>query len=806
MGVIAFKRILRISNRSQILKEDHHVYPFWSDEYRCWVLSTWHPAYIMRGQHHLSSVVQFAFRRALEIATGGLTLTKPLYQLDPDPMTFSKWVDDYLAVLQVDPTGTFLSYDIETPYKTGKGEDDLAKEDDEDYTILRCAFAYRPGEAVSIPWTASYMADLSRLFKSAGPKLGWNSALYDEPRVVYSLGHPLGGDQIDAMLAWHVLNSALDKRLGFVTPFYVQNTEMWKHLSTAEPAFYNAKDADMALQIWLGVSADLRTNNLWHVFDRHIVQLNRLLSYMSRTGVKLDLSLRQEAEDKLTALLVDLDEGMEAAVPTDARQLKLFAKPPKDTTGMIQVPGMRKTTKCPLCSKLDVKADHYKKVGVKKLKAGVTENPCVGLKSLKVALPSEQWAKPLPFKLSKLALIRYQRSLRHQAILNRDRKITFDEKAIMRLRKKYPDDPLYRLILEFRGVQKLRGTYVGITQPNGVVKGGMPVGKDGRVHATTTHNPSTLRTAMQDPNMQNLPRPQEGDALENMIRNMIIASPGHIFYARDFSGIEAKIVGYEALYPEYIRLCNLDVHSFYTAWALSQIRPGAIPTNDLPQLSWDDAKLGASLRWIKSEFGAERNNLYKHLVHGANFMQGAKGATDTILRMTGQEVPVSTVARVMNVYFELFPKIRKWHGLLLAQADKDGFLRNPFSYVHRFHSVYSWEKFGNTWQKEPGPQANQVIAFLPQSTAAGIIKEAMLRLWDNHFDAVGQHMRLLVHDEIFLEIPVDQLENVDRICKLEMERPILEMKMPADWNMGTHFVVSTEAKLGERWGLMKEIK
>ena len=266
------------------------------------------------------------------------------------------------------------------------------------------------------------------------------------------------------------------------------------------------------------------------------------------------------------------------------------------------------------------------------------------------------------------------------------------------------------------------------------------------------------------------------------------------------SGIEAKIVGYEALYPEYIRLCNLDVHSFYTAWALSQVKPGAIPVNDLPQLSWDDDKLRARLKEIKKDFGRERNNLYKHLVHGANFMQGAKGATDTILRMTGQIVPVSTVSRVMSIYFELFPKIRKWHTLLLAQANRDGFLRNPFGYVHRFHSVYTWEKIGNEWQKEPGPSANQVIAFLPQSTAAGIIKEAMLRLWDHHYDAVAQYLRLLVHDELFFEVPLDHLEVVDRICRLEMEKPILQMKMPADWNMGEYFMVSTEAKQGECWG------
>jgi uracil-DNA glycosylase family 4 len=809
LGKTAFTRILNIDIKNPLLKEDYYCYPFWSEDYQAWVLAAAHPSYLMRGKHHEVPVLQFAFRRALEIANGGLVINRPPYLLDPEPMVFSGWVDDYLSALVADPLNTFLSYDIETPYKTGKGEDDLAKEDDDEtYTILRCAFSYRPGESVSVPWTAPYLADLSRLFASDGPKVGWNNELYDGPRV--SAQVTLNGDQIDAMLAWHVLNSALDKRLGFVTPFYVQTTSMWKHLSNSEPAFYNAKDADMALQNWLGIRDDLKSNGLWKVFDRHIIDLNRIYSYMSRKGVLLDLTLRQEAETKLSAELAEMETAIANAVPLEVLQLKPYAKPPKDLTGLVEINGVRKTTKCPVCSTLDVKAAHYKSIGKKKLAKGEPENPCLDNKSIKVTLPAKQWALPLPFKLSNQALQRYQRVMKHQPIMTRAKgpvkpRPTYDDKAITKLIIKYPNDKLYPLVGDFRAVQKLLGTYVGITQENGRIKGGMPTGKDGRIHPTLSHNPATLRSACQDPNMQNLPRPNTADpaANENLIRNMIMAAPGHILYARDFSGIEAKIVGYEAMYPEYIRLCNLDVHSFYTAWALSQIKPGSIPTNDLPLLGWDDAKLGQRLKEIKKEFGRERNNLYKHLVHGANFMQGAKGATDTILRMTGQVVPVQTVSRVMQIYFELFPKIKRWHGLVLAQADKDGFLRNPFGYVHRFHSVYSWELFGKDWQKQPGPQANQVVAFLPQSTAAGIIKESMLRLWNDHRESAGQFLRLLVHDELFFEVPDDKWETLDAVCKTEMERPIKEMKMPADWNMGEYFVVSTEEKKGLRWGSMK---
>lgn len=871
LGKTAFMRVLGLDSKqaSGLLKEDYYCYPFWSINYNCWVIAAAHPGYLMKGKHHEVPVLVFAFRRALEIASHGLTLAKPTYLLDPDPAIFSNYVDDYLKELAANPSSTFLSYDIETPYKRGKAEDQIAKEDEEDYTILRVAFAFRPNEAVSVPWTAAHYTDFQRLFASSGAKLGWNSDVYDRPRVEFHLGERIKGDHLDGMLAWHVLNSALPKGLGFVAPFYAQTSSMWKHLSSAEPAFYNAKDADMALQIWLGVKEDLRTNNLWEVFDRHVIQLNRVYEFMSSKGVLLDKDKRQAAEDKLTAMLESSEAAIAAVIPQEVLQLKPFAKTPKEVldardrvlnnilltvgsdgfeippygsidkrvaeiTGLVQIPGQRKTTKCPLCSKLDVKADHYKstikqtdkckRCGAQRRKhcwgtpgeghalgcnlmhhefVGDPDNPCCGEKSVKVAIPATVWAKPLPFKLSNQSLRRYQAHMKQRPVLTpKERKVTFDDKAITKLMNSYPNDKLYPLIGEFRANQKLLGTYIGRTQSNGKQKGGMQTGRDGRIHPTVTHNPSTLRSAMQDPNMQNLPRPQGPDDPASLIRGMIVASPGSILYARDFSGIEAKIVGYEALYPEYIRLCNLDVHSFYTAWALSQVRPGAIPTNDLPQLSWDDEKLGKRLKEIKKEFGKERNNLYKHLVHGANFMQGAKGATDTILRMTGQFVPVSTVSRVMNVYFELFPNIKKWHSKVLAQADRDGYLRNPFGYVHRFHSVYSWEKWGNEWDKKPGPQANEVVAFLPQSTAAGIIKESMLRIWDSHPD-VGQFLRLLVHDELFFECPEDQLEHVDSICKMEMEKPITQMKQPPSWGMGDHFLVTTEAKQGYIWGEMK---
>lgn len=463
LGKIAFKRIMDYTDRSPILKEDYLCYPHWNEKYRVWVVAADHPSYLMRGYHHLVPIMTFAFQRALEIARGGFALEQPQYILDPEPVHFKSWVVEYKKAYQADPDNTFLSYDIETPHKQGKDEEKVAKEEDDDYTILRCSFSYKPGNAVSVPWQAQYRPMLEELFHHPGAKVGWNLA-YDSPRVRYD-GLDIRGDELDGMLAWHVLNTSMPKGLGFVTPFYAQRLGMWKHLSSIEPAFYNAVDADAALRCWLGIRKDLVKNNLWGVFENHIIRLNRVLSYMSNKGVLRDEELRSQAELKLKGLLVEIQKGIEGAIPDEARSYKIYKKKPRSVDGMVQVAGDASTKRCPACGSTGVSAIHFKTIGVKRLKKGEPENTCFGHKAEKTIIPAKLWAKPLPFKLSMKSMTAYQRARKHRAIVNwKEKKVTFDAVAIERLAKLYPRDPLYPQILDFRSNQKLLSTYVGITE------------------------------------------------------------------------------------------------------------------------------------------------------------------------------------------------------------------------------------------------------------------------------------------------------------------------------------------------------
>lgn len=462
LGRTAFKRVMGYEDKGPIMALDYLCYPHWNERYGAWVVASDHPAYLVRGSTHLVPVMTFAAQRAVEIGASGVAPDVSIYLEDPPPAVFAQWVADYKRYRAINPSETYLSYDIETPYKLKKrNEDEMAKEEGEDYTILRCSFSYIPGHAISVPWSAQYMPWLEELFNSQSQMVGWNSENFDWPRIAHQI--PVSGDNIDGMLAWHVLNSSLPKSLGFVTPFYVHNATIWKHEATNRPAWYNCRDADYALQCFLGIQRDLKAAHLWdEVFKVHVIEAARVLAYMSGQGVVLDATARDEAEVKVGGMLEEIEASIEHVVPIEARELKVYQKTPADTSGMVQVQGSVKTTQCPKCGAMGVKADHFKSVGVKKLKGGAVENVCVGLKSIKVSVVTQLWALPQPFKISKVSMLRYQSVMRHQPIIDtREKKVTFDEKAIERLQKLYPLDTLYPLILEQRSLSKLLGTYIG---------------------------------------------------------------------------------------------------------------------------------------------------------------------------------------------------------------------------------------------------------------------------------------------------------------------------------------------------------
>lgn len=336
------------------------------------------------------------------------------------------------------------------------------------------------------------------------------------------------------------------------------------------------------------------------------------------------------------------------------------------------------------------------------------------------------------------------------------------------------------------------------------LEGGFPIWPDGRVHTTLTHNPSTLRLSSVGPNLQNIPRGNDSE-IAKWVKECFVASPGQVLWERDFSAIEAVLVGYFAGSPTYIRFAKLGVHAYLASHIANQ------PAN----LGWSDADLRGYFKRLKGELPVVYDTA-KRIVHGSNYMMTP--------RKMAYEYPetfktIKDAGKLQGLYYDLFPEIQLWHKNLCNRVDgtkkrvDDGttpvdpwtlgicHVRNPFGYTHRFYNVLDWQRVENEWFSSYGEDAKRLVAFLPQSTAAAIIKRAGKRLWYD-YPNVGETMRLWVHDSIMGEVSPPHLDECMEVSRLVMEEPILELPLDPAWNMGPYLTIGTEGKSGQSWATL----
>ncbi len=639
----------------------------------------------------------------------------------------------------------------------------------------------------------------------------------------------INGNNHDGMDAFHILNSDLRKGLGFTTPFFCHHQAMWKHEASNTPALYNAIDASAAGQNMRGTMKLLKQHGMWDIYKDFILDLDPVFSAMTRAGMPVDLAKRVESSKQLIEKRHDVHTKIESVVPQD---IKLWEPPngyirtPKDTRGMqeITVDAVRHN-ECSICGLHSPPKSHFKaaikhtcsicgskwtakhtapkrggSVCEEGIKVSTETNPCVEGVVVEVVEGEKRWARPVPFKASTQGIQRYQKHFKHPLIYvgkGAERKVTCDEKAIAKLIGRHPEHPFYEYVLDDREYGTIGSRYIGwYDVATGALSGGFPVGRDGRIHGHFRHTPSTLRSSMVSPNLQNIPRGDDS-AVQRLVKQIFIAGHGNIFIERDFSGIEAKIVGYHCGSKDYIRLSSIDVHSYLTAHNL--YREGIFLASDLPDLKWTDADLGDYLKVIKKKYPVKRT-IAKIMVHSSNYRIGPRELCEQHPTVFHN---VKSAAMARAAYYEVFPEIPKWHERLCLQVDKSCVYKNSFGHIQRFYDVLSWTKKGTSWVWDFGVDSKRLIAAGPQSDAAFIGKKALKRMYYNYPDTLAQWLRLFIHDSNLIECPVEQADYADEVMRVEMEKPIEEMPLDPGWGLGNYLAIGSESKRGFSWGEMK---
>ncbi|MFN1551824.1 DNA polymerase I [Vibrio natriegens] len=306
------------------------------------------------------------------------------------------------------------------------------------------------------------------------------------------------------------------------------------------------------------------------------------------------------------------------------------------------------------------------------------------------------------------------------------------------------DYPLPKLILEYRGLAKLKSTYTDKLPK-------MINPTTGRVH-TSYHQAVTAtgRLSSTDPNLQNIPiRNEEG----RRIRQAFVAPTGYKILAVDYSQIELRIMahlsGDQALLDAFRD--GKDIHAATAAEIM-----------------------GVGIDQVSSEQRRRAKAVNFGLIYGMSAFGLAKQLG----------IPRGEAQTYMDKYFERYPGVMQYMEDTRSAAADQGYVETIFG--RRLHLPEI--KSRNGMRRKAAERA--AINAPMQGTAADIIKKAML-LVDQWIQAEGDgRVKLLmqVHDELVFEVEESSLSEIESKVQKLMESAA-ELKVP----------LVAEAGHGDNW-------
>jgi DNA polymerase-1 len=296
---------------------------------------------------------------------------------------------------------------------------------------------------------------------------------------------------------------------------------------------------------------------------------------------------------------------------------------------------------------------------------------------------------------------------------------------------------LPRLILDYRGLAKLRSTYTEklaeIVNP-----------RTGRVH-TSYHQGAvaTGRISSTDPNLQNIPvRTEEG----RRIRQAFIAPPGWKVLAADYSQIELRIMAHLSGDEGLLRAFHAgdDIHRA-TAAEVFGLAPEEVSSNQRRAAK----AINFGLMYGMSAFGLARQ---------LGIDRGE--ASDYMAR-----------------YFSRYPGVHAFMDATREQAHRDGYVETLFG-----RRLYLENLSARNQALRAGAERAAVNAPM-QGTAADIIKRAMIAVaaWLKGRD--DANMLMQVHDELVFEVRADAVEVVREAIRQRMSGAA-ELRVPLVVDVG----------------------
>jgi len=316
--------------------------------------------------------------------------------------------------------------------------------------------------------------------------------------------------------------------------------------------------------------------------------------------------------------------------------------------------------------------------------------------------------------------------------------VSVDEDALLPFEGKFP---IVRKILEYRGLRQLKSTFVDGVLPR--------VDSLGRLHTTfSQHVTPTGRLSSEKPNLQNVPTMRK----DKRFRPLYIAGEGKKLVCADYAQEQLRILAWYSKDASLLAAFESgeDIH----------LRTGAdIFGKDIVSIS------------------SEQRQQAKGVNFGVIFGQSAQGLAEAL------GVTEAEATKFLDRYFKVYDGVKAWVKAVEDFVLKNGYVANAYGRVRPLPWVVDEKKRQEAYRK--------AVNTLVQGTAADYANYAMVRVGKALREGnYGARVVLLEHDEIVIEVPIEEVEKVVPVIREGMIEPIL----PVDIKM------EVDIKVVDNWG------
>ncbi len=255
---------------------------------------------------------------------------------------------------------------------------------------------------------------------------------------------------------------------------------------------------------------------------------------------------------------------------------------------------------------------------------------------------------------------------------------------------------------------------------------------DGRLHTHITKtSTATGRTSSSSPNLQNIPKRQV--EIAKAIRRLLIAPPGRLLVAADYSQQELRWIAYRSRDSEFLRVYrdNDDIHTKTALILLGAKSPDEV----------DPDKLKHYRRSAKSvNFG------FVYGMHAKKFQLYARDEY-------GLKITLEEAEEWRNKFFQTYRGLLEWHRREIDFARKHGYCVSPFGFMRRLPNINSSD-FTARSEDERYAINTPIQSAGSDTTLLAALEVKRRGIVDDKRAAIV----LFIHDELVFEVDEDYVE------------------------------------------------